>query len=137
MRAGNDTPVNKLAALVIGSGEQPIEWTDRPDALFPSDRCPPLYPFKGPKDHDLTGQRFGQLVVVGFWQGAKKSSGSKGYGVRTSRWVVRCDCGRYEAKYTNRLKDRSATACCGRCVYIKQLLSKKEQREQAEREGGE
>ena len=57
----------------------------------------------GTKFVDLTGQRFGRLVVIKKAEHQKKGK---------TRWLCRCDCGRYTEVITHSLK-RGATKSCG------------------------
>lgn len=50
---------------------------------------------------DLTGQRFGRLVVVS-WAGRK---------ARSARWLVRCDCGVEKVVYATNLKAGQTRSC--------------------------
>lgn len=57
---------------------------------------------------DLTGQRFGKLVVL-----SRAGSYKNGRTYRTL-WRVRCDCGREKVVIANNLK-RGLTTSCGHC----------------------
>ena len=56
---------------------------------------------------DLTGQRFGRLVVLGF-AGTKGSSKGKGEGMR---FTCQCDCGNICEVVSGHLKDDVVTSC--------------------------
>lgn len=102
--------VNRSAASVLSGGEHynsqrivnqlhseiPIITTD----------------FPGPKEHDMTGVRFGRFVVTGYYKGKRSVSGKRQYGL----WVVRCDCGHYETRKTPSIKNPSnANDMCEYC----------------------
>ena len=96
-------PVNKVAALVTSKG---IHW----DAGMPgkdrfhSDICPALKDLEtikntSPTFEDLTGTRTGYFTVVGISADHKKDK------KRGAKWVVRCDCGKYEIRYKRTIKN--------------------------------
>ena len=58
---------------------------------------------------DLTGQRFGKLVVQELDTSIPLKSG------RHARWLCKCDCGNIKSIQSNHLRDGSATACCAAC----------------------
>ena len=70
--------------------------------------CPPILPTS---EHawrnileDLTGARQGKLTVVGFSEGLK------------ARWVVKCECGFYEIRTTQAIKNpNNGNDCCSEC----------------------
>ena len=55
---------------------------------------------------DITGQRFGRLVVVGF-----HSPGQKGPPSRNPRWLCQCDCGRRHVADRGNLKSGNTNSC--------------------------
>lgn len=65
-----------------------------------------------PKFIDLTGQRFGRLVVIG-------RASNKG---RMTAWTCRCDCGNHKVVMASNIK-RGITTSCG-CLH-KELLAKR------------
>lgn len=73
--------------------------------------CPPLrQPCSG--SLDLRGVRWGRLSVVGLLDvsGTDRKGG---------RWVVRCDCGRFEVRKAKAIRERvEPIAACGRCEYV-------------------
>lgn len=54
---------------------------------------------------DLTGKRFGKLVVIGNPQKGKGSTGTK--------WKCLCDCGKTVYRYSNTLKKEGSLSSCG------------------------
>lgn len=72
------------------------------------DTCPPILPEseheKRNVTEDLTGHRQGRFSVVGFAAGVK------------ARWVVKCDCGFFEIRSTQALKNpNNGKDCCSEC----------------------
>ena len=61
------------------------------------------------KQLDLTGQRFGKLVVVGLDPNYIPKSG------RHKTWLCKCDCGRYKVARGSRLISGYTTACSLGC----------------------
>ena len=61
---------------------------------------------------ELVGARFGRLRVLGIWADGNRKKGAS--------WVVRCDCGYYEARKANSLRAGTAT-CCTACDRLDQL----------------
>ena len=58
---------------------------------------------------DLTGQRFGKLVVKELDTSFELKPG------RHAKWICQCDCGATKSIQSNHLRDGSATACCYAC----------------------
>lgn len=58
---------------------------------------------------DLTGQRFGKLLVIGLGEGYVSPSGNK-----LRRWVCQCDCGNTTLAMTSNLKSGRHKSC-GEC----------------------
>jgi hypothetical protein len=115
-------PANKTAAVVTGENREPAGFRacksdmdpylqDGPHLL--KSELPSCPSFK-----DLTGQRFGKLVVRGIVEGSKSGGKSKG-----SLWAVRCDCSRYTARRQKFLlqgdPDRHACAECDYAAEVK------------------
>ena len=61
------------------------------------------------KREDLTGRRFGKLVVISIDPDYVPKSG------RHARWLCKCDCGNYKTVQSNHLKDGSQSACSPAC----------------------
>jgi hypothetical protein len=62
------------------------------------------------KFSDMTGARFGRIEVIGLAQFIGNGS---------SKWVVRCDCGRYEIRLwlnLRNMKRKGRESCCGHCA---------------------
>lgn len=53
---------------------------------------------------DLTGQRFGRLIVIAYYGKSKRGM---------SKWLCRCDCGREIVAYAGNLKRPNHTTSCG------------------------
>lgn len=58
---------------------------------------------------DLTGQRFGKLVVIGLDPDPYLSPGGK----KTRRWICHCDCGNIVRVLHNALMSKNGTKSCG------------------------
>jgi len=54
-----------------------------------------------PRAMDLTGHRYGQLTVLGFYDKKK----------HITRWVCRCDCGEQCIKYSNQMRSGHVVSC--------------------------
>lgn len=109
-------PLNAEAARVTGESREPcgfrkpvtdIHLQDGPHALRP---VPSPLP---PQFEDLTGRRFGHLVVRGLAAGLVKTSGG-------APWAVRCDCGTYTVRRSVGLKTGRSTACT-ECTHAEQV----------------
>lgn len=61
------------------------------------------------KQIDLTGQRFGKLLVLGIDPDYKPKSG------RHKKWLCQCDCGNYKVVQSNHLLAGDTTACSLGC----------------------
>lgn len=86
-------PINKQAALVTSRG-----FDYEPDKqVSPNDSDTPLAIKKNLEVNqnftDLTGVRFGRLLVLGFSADKKK------------KWVCRCDCGKYTLRASKAIKN--------------------------------
>lgn len=109
-------PLNAEAARVTGASREPsgfrkpltdIYLQDGPHALRP---VPSPIP---PQFEDLTGRRFGALVVRGLADGLSKTSGG-------APWAVRCDCGAYTVRRSVGLKTGRSTGC-DVCTHAEQV----------------
>ena len=58
---------------------------------------------------DLTGQRFGKLVVISLDPNYIPKPGWH------AKWLCRCDCGNYKTVQSNHLIAGDTTACCFGC----------------------
>ena len=71
--------------------------------------------------HDLTGKKFGRVLVIGPW---KSEPDSKGRPI--SRWFCRCDCGTERWFPANTLKMGRALSCgCRNKEQIHRMLEEK------------
>lgn len=120
-RLASSAPLNKAAAAdysATGEAFEPktIEWR--------WDTPPPMRPIP-PDAPSLLGLRVGRLRVVGLLDAEPKrremglSKPAKG-----ARWVVRCDCGAYEARKSKTLTDPKniPRLMCSHCDYVSQLV---------------
>jgi len=67
-----------------------------------------------PKNHsfeDLSGRRFGQLAVLGYYGSDPDVAPSK-----AAFWVVRCSCGTYTLRTTRTIKKAWPDAACDACT---------------------
>jgi hypothetical protein len=78
-------------------GNQVASWSE----------CPPLKP-PAPNAPDLTGLRRGSLTAIGMLD---KTAAGYGPAGGDGRWVVRCDCGRYEVRRARSLSVNANDAC--------------------------
>lgn len=64
----------------------------------------------------LVGKRIGRLTVIGIREEPKRFTGGT---KRKARWVVRCDCGRYEHRLAKALREPKLPdrAMCSECLY--------------------
>lgn len=92
------TPLNKTAAVVArGKG---VHWTPELKGGHAHYDAPkPVLPFPDPAK-DLTGTTLGRLKVIGYVGTTPGSGGNSG-----PRWLVRCQCGRYEERRTKAIKN--------------------------------
>lgn len=87
-------------------------WVVRAGALQKSRNTSSCKPCS--KTKDLTGQRFGKIVVLGF--GGYKGQFNKKHG-RKARWKCKCDCGHTWIVNANSLLKKNGTKSCGPCAY--------------------
>jgi hypothetical protein len=118
-------PVDSTARRVLGKG---VEWAPdlrRQQYYLRSEIAPPPMRKVVPGNLDLTGQRFGRLVVLGL--GAVKNQRLKS--PPPASWVVRCDCGAFEGRTAKALRkpgnpDRHMCLHCGYVEMLKQKALK-------------
>lgn len=105
-------PVDKGAAQTLrmrGETYEPPVANDHSRWLAP----PPLKPTP-PNAEDLTGIRYGRLLVMGLHAELKDPG----------RWVVRCDCGAYEARRARTLRSGERTGTmCSHCDATAEVIS--------------
>lgn len=97
-RIATSSPINRTAAIVTGAkGEQyvPIINTGRKHYEAPPRTVTPPAGLES-----LIGSNIGRLVVVG-WIG--------------KRWLVRCQCGRYEERRSKSVRTPNIRDRCGEC----------------------
>lgn len=91
----NPLPIDRVAARVVKPAKPEEVWMPKPRPLenhAESGEVLPIGPLPKTAPRDIlrvVGQRRGRMVVIGYaaQQGSQNKNG---------RWVVRCDCGRYE-----------------------------------------
>ena len=116
-------PANKQAAVVTGESREPAGFR-----ACNADKDPYLqdgpHPIKAalpadPLFKDLTGQRFGKLIVRGVVDGSRSGGKSKG-----TLWAVRCDCGAYTARRQKfLLQGDPERHACVECDYAAEVRS--------------
>ena len=114
-------PIDKKSAIVAfskGEHQEKVNTTNLcSDNPFSTRRLP--REFHG---DILTGMRFGKLKVVGFFGKFNRiNERSRNEKNRTSYWVTRCDCGRYQLVRRKPLVGGTVTMCevCKRNEYIR------------------
>ena len=111
----SSNPVNATASRVTSKG---IHWESQnppPEYHWHSDAPPKLKPVGGngsPLFVDLTGVRQGRLTVIGYLGKLNPKA--------SARWLVRCDCGDYEARSARAIKQHRGNdeACCWNCDHL-------------------
>ena len=107
-----DRPVNRTAGIVLQKGEH----FDEPEYtnLFKA----PLPLKKYPGNNDLTGQRFFRFQVIGYV--------GHNNGDRSSKWLLKCDCGNYTVRCRRAIKKiNKVNGKCSRCTYLDYIKSEK------------
>ena len=107
-------PVDKTAALVIGKSNETYYTVKHGHNIYISPEPIRTKFFDGKKEHNITGNKYGYLKVVGYY----------GKGRRTALWVVECLCGRYDVFMAKGLKRGNVTKC-SHCKNIEELREKK------------
>lgn len=121
VEVGALTPLDGKAARVLGGG---VHWTPElarhNDPSFVREEEGALKARRGNHTNfDISGQRFGQLVVMGL---GPKRPNSKCGKRKAAVWVVRCDCGAYEHRRVRSLREGTEDdLCCSHCFYLKQV----------------
>lgn len=99
-------PVDKTAAMAVSGGTKHTH--SIPDDIFEWESCPPIRNIKKAKKvssgiPDLTGVKFGNLTVVGLWEG------------EDSKWVCQCSCGMYVIRNTSAIRQSDEIQACFGC----------------------
>jgi len=113
-------PVDGTARRVLGKG---VEWAPNlkeQKGYVRNETAPPPMRKVVPGNLDLTGQRFGRLVVLGLGATKNQKCGHP----QAAAWVVRCDCGAFEHRTAKALRkpgdpDRHMCLHCTRLEYLK------------------
>jgi len=90
------TPVDITAARVLSGGEHYVSRSGFKG--WRAEICPPLRPLL-PTDLNLVGLKFGRFTVMGLPR--EKVMLSR----KTSAWVVRCACGRFEHRSAKAIRN--------------------------------
>jgi len=112
MRNGNESPINKTAALVVSKGYSYETKTIKSNCLFSETILKTIPTPKHPNLKDLTGDRFGRFKVIGL--SADKAK----------RWVVRCSCGNYELRTSKCIISNQPDQMCIKCYSALQAIKK-------------
>lgn len=115
-RVYSSVPVNKLAARVVSKPEFEDDIEYNTINRIHSDSPLPIEQIKvSNPTHILTGKRFGHFVVQGAFPLINSNV--------NRRWVVKCDCGRYEARTRKCLLRNSDNGnCCVKCLTLKSKI---------------
>ena len=112
----NPIPIDRVAARVIRAAKAADLWAPQPKqkANFAESsevlRTAPLPHGARNELFTLAGKRRGRMVIVGY-------AAEQGTGV-SAKWVVRCDCGRYEHRTRIfRWLGTDATDLCRLCLH--------------------
>lgn len=96
------------AGRVVSKGFQYVPDKNIPETKFHVDAQPPLRrPLRNAPD--FTGIRYGRLRVLGLHATLKK------------RWVVRCDCGRFENRWAKTIRNAHPEDSCDMCKHTMYL----------------
>jgi len=116
---GHEQPVDKMAAMSYSKG---VTFEKERHVKAPTifDIQPKIKPFPGFKKDDLTGLKYSQLTVIGYYGRKKECCGGQ------ALWVIKCVCGRYFLRATKIIKRRTEGHLyqCDKCVQIAQMLRK-------------
>lgn len=117
MNINPNNPINKIAANVVAKS------LDKGTNYHPGNHLTsalplPIIQYTGLRKDDLIGKRKGRFVVIGL---SASFIGSSGKGLR---WVVKCDCGRYEIRTTTTIKKGSHIDSCLDCKKTASLRRK-------------
>jgi hypothetical protein len=96
-------PLDRLAALVAAVGFSADEET----MLAKAKSDIKALTQRDPNFRNLIGLKKGRLTVVAYGGSNKKAS--------RARWIVRCVCGRYEARSTRALRPECTNDRCDKC----------------------
>ena len=91
------TPVNKLAALIVGNQPNDEIIKKSYGDTYMSLIRPPVIPFHSKRaELNLHGLTIGKLIVIGVF--IKQTKGKK------LKWVVKCKCGYYTIRNSNTIR---------------------------------
>lgn len=113
-----DAPIDKIAALVVSkNNDTQMEFNNKRHitSMYPL----PTHMFRGLSHHDLTGKRCGRFTVVGCALFKSKSK------TNSTRWVVKCACGRYQMLSTKAVKNNHKNSMCVVCTDVQAKKNKK------------
>ena len=104
-------PVNKQTALANSGG-----YTYKPNmqkGVKTTQTCPPILPLSPKIKEDLTGKKCGRITVVGYGGRDKRQN--------VAKWVIRCVCGNYEFRRSQKINLNLSYDRCQECWAIARL----------------
>lgn len=117
-------PLDSTAAAVVRPGYHYEPISDIYGVKQWFSKCPELVepPRNQPQFVNLTGKRFGELIVIGYGGTHPTKPGS--------RWVVQCRCGRYEYRRTqsitgSKAKQRRRCTVCDNTANVREGFDSK------------
>lgn len=106
---------NAQAGKILSRGEHWEPKLHKTPGQFREEVGIPEWRKPTPGDLDLSGQRFGKLVVKGLRPASAAPKGK-------SAWVVRCDCGAYEHRKAKTLRSgQNIGQMCTHCEHLEQV----------------
>lgn len=116
-------PVDKKAAMVIGTGEHfDIDLSGCANVF---DTPPQIRPVPRGYRFNLVGVRFGRFIVIGLV--AARRTNLRQYKRAKARWVCKCDCGKYVIFKTKSIRNPSTeqNEGCPYCYRLNSLINGK------------
>jgi hypothetical protein len=105
---GPFAPADRVAARVMLPGVNYDPAFTRSQLTWDRPKLKP-HPYPGDDANNLTGRRFGRLVVLGYVDTDKRTG---------ARWLVRCDCSMFTVRRSRALKGGQPDALrCNDCGY--------------------
>lgn len=109
-------PVNSTAKKVLQKGEhcEIDKKFKSSESLLYTDIMPKCEKYKGPKKHNLSGKKYGNLTVIKYYKKGRNNA----------KWLCKCSCGMYIIRLAKSLKRGNSTEC-DKCNTIKDMRNKK------------
>lgn len=106
-------PVDRKTACILGKGVQFV--FSKNHKSIEEWRIQPALSAMPEGVADLSGQRFGRMVVVGYWRKKKRRMPTDA----NTYWIVRCGCGVYAYRTAKAIKNKNNSFdCCHQCRHI-------------------